>query len=252
MNSLEREKSLQVELQGAMRCVKYSLLVFNAIFFCSGLALIITGTVIQTRFRAYASLIGSDLALSSPAFLLIGVGVLVFVVGFLGCVGAFRESSCLLLIYTVLLALVFILEISIGIAAFTLRGPIGAIVREGLVESLSKYKKEEASKRAWDYFQREFRCCGADNYTDWKDHYRPVDSVPDSCCSEPKGSCGVNALRNPLKISRKSCLNSFKTAIHSNMTFLAVNGTAVAILQVLVICFASILCRSLMHDYEMV
>ena len=48
----------------------------------------------------------------------------------------------------------------------------GGIVRDGLLESLSNYEKDEAARRAWDYFQREFRCCGADNYTDWRSHYQ--------------------------------------------------------------------------------
>ena len=48
----------------------------------------------------------------------------------------------------------------------------GAIVRDGLVESLSNYEKDDAARRAWDYFQREFRCCGAENYTDWSQHFQ--------------------------------------------------------------------------------
>ena len=50
-----------------------------------------------------------------PAFLLVVVGSLTFVIGFTGCVGALRENTCLLAVYAIFLAAILLVEISSGI-----------------------------------------------------------------------------------------------------------------------------------------
>jgi len=50
-----------------------------------------------------------------PAFILVLIGTLTFIIGFTGCVGALRENTCLLAVYAVFLAAILMCEISAGV-----------------------------------------------------------------------------------------------------------------------------------------
>ena len=49
------------------------------------------------------------------------VGCLIFIVTFFGCCGAIKEHYCMTMTFSLLLGLIFILEIGAGIAAYVLR-----------------------------------------------------------------------------------------------------------------------------------
>lgn len=60
----------------------------------SGFAVIIVGAVIEAHYRTYLDFISSSYL--SASSVLIGVGVLIFVVGFFGCCGAIKENHCMI------------------------------------------------------------------------------------------------------------------------------------------------------------
>ena len=49
------------------------------------------------------------------------VGVIVFVIGFLGCCGAIKENYCMVTTFAILLGIIFILEIVAGALGFAYR-----------------------------------------------------------------------------------------------------------------------------------
>ena len=55
------------------------------------------------------------------------MGCLIFIVTFFGCCGAIKESYCMTMTFSVLLALVFLLEFGAGIAAYMLRNDVSNI-----------------------------------------------------------------------------------------------------------------------------
>lgn len=64
----------------------------------SGSAVIVVGAVIEAKYGSYLNFMRSYL--SAPT-LLIGVGVLVFSVGFFGCCGAIKENHCMVVTVSV-------------------------------------------------------------------------------------------------------------------------------------------------------
>ena len=53
--------------------------------------------------------------------LLVVVGCIIFFVTFFGCCGAVKENHCMTVTFSVLLALIFLLELGAGIGAYMMR-----------------------------------------------------------------------------------------------------------------------------------
>lgn len=80
------------------------------------MALIIVGAVVRDKYGDYFSY--ADSSFANVAVFLIIVGVIVFVIGFLGCCGAIKENYCMVTTFSVLLGIIFILEIVAGAIGF--------------------------------------------------------------------------------------------------------------------------------------
>ena len=59
--------------------------------------------------------------------LLVVVGCIIFFVTFFGCCGAVKENHCMTVTFSVLLALIFLLELGAGIGAYMMRTEVGAV-----------------------------------------------------------------------------------------------------------------------------
>ena len=78
--------------------------------------MIIVGSIISAKFGDYFSYADSKFA-SASVFIIV-VGVIVFVIGFLGCCGAVKENYCMVTTFAVLLGIIFLLEIVAGALGF--------------------------------------------------------------------------------------------------------------------------------------
>ena len=61
----------------------------------SGVVIIIVGALIESIYRNYLNFLAPKLSFASPPMVLIGVGLVIFVVGFFGCCGAAKENRCM-------------------------------------------------------------------------------------------------------------------------------------------------------------
>ncbi len=91
-------------------------------FQLTGLILIVTGAVIQGVYSQYLNFLDSSL-LNAPTILLV-VGFVIFVVTFFGCCGAIKENHCMTMTFSVLLAIIFLLELCAGIGAYTMKSEV--------------------------------------------------------------------------------------------------------------------------------
>lgn len=87
------------------------------------------------------------------AYILIGFGAFVFLVGFCGCCGAIRRSKCLLGLYILCLILVCAGELAAGIYVAVKRGSVEDDLSAHLTETFNN--DYEKLKGAWDVVQRE-------------------------------------------------------------------------------------------------
>uniref|UniRef100_A0A8C7SU74 Cd63 antigen n=1 Tax=Oncorhynchus mykiss TaxID=8022 RepID=A0A8C7SU74_ONCMY len=96
-------------VEGRMKCVKYLLFFFNFIFWLCGLALVVLGVLVQVAL--HSTVVINNVSASSAPLVLIVVGVIVFFIAFFGCCGAWKESYCMVTMFSILLGLIIITEI---------------------------------------------------------------------------------------------------------------------------------------------
>merc|ERR1711974_101152 len=164
---------MALQMEGGMKCVKYLLFAFNLIFLITGLALIITGCVIQGVYSNYLDFLG-DSFFNTPVLLVV-VGCIIFFVTFFGCCGAIKEHHCMTLAFSVFLALILVIELGAGIASYAFRDQVGAIIKKNMEKGLQNYGKEEYAgvTKAWNIVQHQLKCCGAqDIWTGKTQHFQ--------------------------------------------------------------------------------
>jgi CD63 antigen len=243
-------------VEGGMKCVKYMLFLFNLIFFLAGLGLIIVGAVVQAKFNDYFSFFGDSF--SGAAILLIVVGSVIFIIGFFGCCGAYKENYCMTMTFAVLLLIIFILEIAAGITAYALRHKVRGFVEQKLHESIDGYGKSDdpAITKSWDQAQTDFQCCGVNNYTDWSASGAklPDGALPDSCCKENTEGCGAGMLTNfdSDKMNSRGCVSGFEEWVQDNIIIVGGVGIGLAFVQLFGIMIACCLAKSIKKEYQVV
>lgn len=237
-----------------MKCVKVLLLVFNLIFVIAGAGLIGAGAAVQLKFKDYFALLGGQF--SSAAALLIAVGVIIFFIALFGCIGAWKENHCCVMIYAVLLVIIFILEISAGIAGYVYHGEVETEVKKMMTDAQDKYVSSGGDQaKVWDTIQKEFKCCGVSNYTEWKKQFDNSTSgqvVPKSCCMSTNNCTGTQADVDGKKIYTEGCLTKFETFVKDNVFIIGGVGIGLAFVQIVGILFAFCLARALRKEYEVV
>uniref|UniRef100_A0A0X3PFE2 CD63 antigen n=1 Tax=Schistocephalus solidus TaxID=70667 RepID=A0A0X3PFE2_SCHSO len=104
------------------KCIKFLLFLFNALVFIFGA--ILSGFGIYFVVEAKKEF--SDQAIAIPAFILT-MGLLVFLIGFLGCCGACKENICMLKTFAAIIIVLLILQIIAGILVFVYRSKVRII-----------------------------------------------------------------------------------------------------------------------------
>uniref|UniRef100_A0A8C3RY98 Tetraspanin n=1 Tax=Chelydra serpentina TaxID=8475 RepID=A0A8C3RY98_CHESE len=136
-------------MAGVSSCMKYSMFIFNFLFWMCGC--IILGVSIWMRVSKSAQ---EDLNIDSSLFaavdLMIAVGSIIMVLGFLGCCGAMKESQCMLILFFIGLLLILILQVVAGI--------LGAVYKSQVLYGSITFA--------------EFFCCGlVKGYEDWGSNF---------------------------------------------------------------------------------
>ncbi|XP_055331035.1 CD63 antigen-like [Paramacrobiotus metropolitanus] len=183
----------------SQNCVKWLMFIFNFIFWIIGLGLIIAGAIAQTKYKEYFHLMDSEnVSITAPVLLII-VGVIIFLISFLGCCGAARESYWMLITFSCLMGLIFVMQIAGGIAGFVQKGKVEDWIKKGMKHDIEVYlnKTNPDSNLLVDTLQEELHCCGSEVFTDWGAYKDPTTKnqglPPKSCCRVPKESCNITA-----------------------------------------------------------
>ncbi|XP_023332388.1 CD151 antigen [Eurytemora carolleeae] len=146
-------------------------------------------------------------------------------------------------VYGTLCALMIIVEISGGLAAYVYRHD----VHHELVSVLNKtiteqYGINNSTTAAIDTLQKGLHCCGAQSFEDWSSTVwstsgiRGSNQVPDSCCKTVSRLCGVRD--HPSNIYYTGCGESLGSLASTHLLLLGSVALTVALIQIFGVVFS--------------
>ncbi|XP_046964544.1 23 kDa integral membrane protein-like [Vanessa cardui] len=232
-----------------MNCIKYLLVVFNALFMIFGIVIIAAACVDMGVMRDFA---GMETTGHETDVVLIVVGVLIIVVAAFGCFGAWKESPKLLYIFAGCLIIIILLELSVGIAAAALRpqieGTMKTQLRASFIKNKSTREEDSTYREFWDRVQSNLECCGVtgpDNYVASEPRLNPSFS-----CCPPDGTDRADEIKRSDCISlskyyQEGCEDKVLSTVHSAGMTVIVCGILFCFLEVIGIVLALWLAHSI-------
>ncbi|KAB0402902.1 hypothetical protein E2I00_006096 [Balaenoptera physalus] len=187
-----------------------------------------------------------------PVVLVLMVGVVMFTLGFAGCVGALRENICLLNFFCSAIVLIFFLELAVAVLAFLFQDWVRDRFREFFESNIRSYRDDIDLQNLIDSLQKANQCCGAYGPEDWDlnvyfncsgaSYSREKCGVPFSCCVPDPAQKVVNTqcgydVRTQLKskwdesIFTKGCIQALEGWLPRNIYIVAGVFIAISLLQ---------------------
>lgn len=228
---------------------RYMLVFFNLIIVITGIILLTVGISVKAYYREFDTFLDPRYFYVSD--LLIIIGIVVFLVAFFGCCGAVKENACMTTTFSVLLIIVFLLEVAVAICGILLRSKTEAFLVNTLQQTITEYGNNSEVTEIWDKVQRQFKCCGITSSTDWDTNNHTNNTVPLSCCNIPPGSY-VSYQCTKEQIYPVGCLSKLGDFVRSNTSIVEGVGIGLAVVQLLGILFSCYLAKSIRRDYETV
>ncbi|XP_051883474.1 tetraspanin-15 [Pristis pectinata] len=182
-------------------CLKFTLVAYATFFWIIGGLILCIGIYAEVERQKYKTLQGAFLA---PAIILIVLGILMFVVSFIGVLASLRDNLCLLRVFLYTLAIGLILELMGGIVALIFRNQTLDFINENIRHGIEHYYDDLDFKNIMDFVQEEFKCCGARDFTDWSAnmYHRCEGSVTGPlACGVPFSCC----IRNKTDVANTMC-----------------------------------------------
>ncbi|KAG0711069.1 Tetraspanin-7 [Chionoecetes opilio] len=223
-----------------MGCIsKLTLFVLNFAIFVAGVAVVALASMVIHKDNTYGALLGEG-TFTLPVIILIA-GLTIVVIGFLGCCGAMKESSCMLKTYACIVIVMLLAELALGIVVLVYPAAAENTIKKGMVKVFEKYGRDDATNVTIDAIQHDLHCCGVENYTDWQNYpYGETGNVSRGCCREDDGNDQCFLDKNQLsadmakkEIYIKGCFAALKSEFMGETVALGVVLFIMAIVQVL-------------------
>ncbi|XP_063252535.1 tetraspanin-8 [Prinia subflava] len=231
-------------MAGVSRCMKYSMFIFNFLFWVCGC--IILGFSIWMRVSSTRQEVESSIL--PGANLLIAVGAIIMVLGFLGCCGAAKESRCMLMLFFIALLLILILQIAGGI--------LGAVYKPQVEEAFNltlsaSVNALQSTTGEYKEYQEEFqklqekeKCCGLLNGPeDWGENFNKPSSKICECKLE-EASSDLCTKYQARFIYKKPCGKVIMQQIKDSLVIIMGVAFGLAVVEILGLVFSmSLYCQ---------
>ncbi|KAM8939890.1 CD82 antigen [Pelodytes ibericus] len=245
---------------GCMKVTKYFLFLFNLLFFILGAVILGFGIwILVDKTSFIAVLQSSSTYLNIGSYILIAVGGLTMVMGFLGCLGAVNENRCLLGLYFTFLLLILIFQVVAGVLIYFQRTAMKKEMEEIISNLIVTYDYEDgintSAENTWDYIQRNLECCGWISSKNWTENPHLANHSVEFPCSCIKGAPQLNAFCNSVNqtIYSKGCMEGVESWLVNNLGIILGVCVGVAVIELLGLILSMCLCRNIQsEDYTKV
>ncbi|XP_076338634.1 tetraspanin-6-like [Tachypleus tridentatus] len=234
----------RLQTEAALTFMKICLMIFNFIFWLTGIGLLVIGIWMKVSLYQFLQL--SDEYNNVAPYVFIGTGAAITVVGFFACCCTVKGQPVLLYLLSAFLVVVFVLELGAAISGYIFRGKLNTGFRTGLHQALKKYKGHNSVQdKDLDLLQSTLHCCGVDNYTDWfETHWSSkTKSVPVSCCKIEK-NCKNKPLTVVTDIFQQGCYEKVVNFVNGNLKIIGGGAVAIACFQLLGVLLACCLAKN--------
>ncbi|KAJ8006194.1 hypothetical protein DPEC_G00125700 [Dallia pectoralis] len=199
---------------------KTVLLLLSLIFWAAGAALVYVGSYIIQSYNNFGTFLEDKYTLI-PAAIVIAVGVVMFIIGMVGCCATLRESTVGLSCFLMIILAIFAAEIAALVFGFIYQGRIRGDLERSMSNVFQKYGGENAETRAVDYLQSQLQCCGLQTYMNWTStpwFSKSNNSVPISCCKGNNTQC-TGRLDQPDLLNTQGCEIKLEQLLQDVMSY---------------------------------
>ncbi|KAB5567495.1 hypothetical protein PHYPO_G00233430 [Pangasianodon hypophthalmus] len=228
---------------------KTVLLLISLIFWAAGAALAYVGSFVINSYKTFDDF-RVDKYTVIPATIILGLAVVMFIIGTIGCCATLRESKIGLGFFLLILFLIFAAEVAAIVFGFIYKSRISGDLEKPMIEVFEKYNGDNSESRAVDYLQTQLECCGVHNYTDWLkwQWFIHNHTLPLSCCKANITTCTID---HPELLNKSGCETKLEQLLQRVLIYaiLVILGFAIIkFLGMLSVCVIG--CRSSRNDYQ--
>lgn len=179
--------------------------VFNGVIFLAGIGILAVGVWVKVDSGSVFSVLTkipnapSELVqVLNVGYLLIALGGLLVLIGFLGCCGAMKESKCMLLLFFIIVLLIFLAEVAGAIVLLVLKPLLDSLIIKFGIVAVQSIKTDFGNNKdvtgLWNTTMSTLKCCGFNNYTDFTNSsYHLANGYPPECCKGAASMCSKNS-----------------------------------------------------------
>ncbi|XP_071330696.1 tetraspanin 35 [Trachinotus anak] len=241
---------------GCFGFLKVMMFVFNGIIFLAGAAILGVGIWVKVDSGSILSFLGkienapAELSqVLNVGYLLIAIGALLVVIGFLGCCGAVKESKCMLLLFFIIILLVFIAEIAGAVVILVFRPLANELIQTlgtAAVQNIkSDYGKNPDITGLWNTTMDTLKCCGFCNSSDFVGspyYVSHENQFPPQCCPGTNYPCNQTVADSVTSVT--GCFPKIKQLIDDNTVVIVAVALGIAALEICAMVVSMILfCR---------
>jgi len=267
-------------LRGCFGCLKFLVFVVNFLFWLFGLGVMAVSLWLlfdQQLYLQSAGVESTDYFVGT--YIILGVGMLMTLVGFLGCCGAWKESTWMLGTFFVFLIIILVGEVAVGLLLGFDESSYKDVITNSVEATVMKkyHNNTTATVQTFDLIQEGLECCGSQGPSDWQrsvyNYYNDLNTpeigipksqggnsrdlsgifnVPQSCCRRPDTQECRDSIRdiNPRSINDKilytqGCSKQMIEFVEAHVIYLIAVAGGLAVIQLIGMIFSICLCCAL-------
>ncbi|XP_052562848.1 CD63 antigen [Culex pipiens pallens] len=237
-----------MSLSTSANFIKYLLFLFNFLFVITGITIMAVGLTVQGAYHNFREILDPQF-FSVPTFLVV-IGSFIFVIAFFGCCGAYKENYCMTLTFSILLILIFILELAAGISGYVLRNETYNLLTSTMQSSMKQYggATNKEVTIIWDEIQVDSSRESTFNHQSRVTTTEYNSSTAAAAASSSPGAIGMVTcpdMPDKKTLRQTGCITSFGAFIKSHAVSLGAAGIVLAVIQFFGIFFACYLAKQI-------
>uniref|UniRef100_A0A1A7YYX6 Tetraspanin n=1 Tax=Iconisemion striatum TaxID=60296 RepID=A0A1A7YYX6_9TELE len=219
-----------------LSCMKYLMFIFNFFIFLGGSFLLGVGVWVLVDPTGFREIVAVNPLLFMGVYVILAMGAMLFLLGFLGCCGAIKESPCLLGLFFLFLLIIFAVEVAAGIWGFSNQETVVEDITEFYKQTYHNYKttKQEALKETLRLIHFGLDCCGPTGTV--------IDATKDIC---PKQE-GLEILVTT------SCPKAIDEVFNNKLHIIGGVGIGIGVIMIFGMIFSMILCCAIKRSRDFV